>query len=95
MSADKLKYPKRAAFNARQIARQVAIAKARHYTIQNPLNYFRKQHATDCGNSRCALCGNVRHVHGQVTMAEKRVADQLAYALKWEVPCLFENIEEV
>jgi len=95
MSADKQKYPKRAAFNARQIARQVKIAKARHYTIQNPLNYFRKQHAVDCGRPQCGLCGNVRHTRGLVTMAEKRVADQLAYALKWEVPCLFENIEEV
>ena len=53
--------------------RQLKIAKAYGFNVDNP-HRFEKTHATTCGDSNCAMCGNPRKFFKEVTQQEKRLA---------------------
>jgi len=64
------------------IARQVRIAKQHGLqfndeAIKQPHRHA-KHHAMDCGNPKCGLCGNPRHIHkDKLTAQEKRIYQDL------------------
>lgn len=53
--------------------RQLEIAKAHGFSTKNS-HRFEKTHATTCGDSNCAMCGNPRKFFKEVTQQEKRLA---------------------
>jgi hypothetical protein len=52
-------------------ARQAAIARSRGVSVTEPHRYV-KQHAMDCGQPGCALCGNPRRIFQEPTVQERR-----------------------
>ena len=68
---DKIKRSKRLLKDENAIKKQVKIAKAAGMTVREP-HKFVKQHAMDCGNPACFLCGNPRKTHkDSLTIQEK------------------------
>jgi hypothetical protein len=64
------------------IARQVRIAKQHgaqfHDKVMKQPHRHAKHHAMDCGNPKCAMCGNPRHIHkDKLTAQEKRLYQDL------------------
>lgn len=64
------------------IARQVKIAKQHgmqfHDKVIKQPHRHAKHHAMDCGNPKCALCGNPRHIHkDKLTAQEKKIYQDL------------------
>ena len=57
------------------IARQVKIAKSKgswnEADIRQP-HRLAKHHAMDCGNPKCGLCGNPRHIHKDKLTAQEK-----------------------
>lgn len=51
--------------------RQLKIAKAHGFSTENA-HRFEKTHATTCGDSNCAMCGNPRKFFGEETIQERR-----------------------
>lgn len=64
---DKEKRSKRLLKETNAIRKQLKIAKAHGLTDQDKSikepHRMAKQHAMDCGNPECGLCGNPRHIH--------------------------------
>lgn len=67
------------------IARQVAIARSHGPTFDQrnikQTHRLAKHHAMDCGNPKCGLCGNPRHIRkgqdGGLTAQERRLFQDL------------------
>lgn len=61
------------------VKKQVKIAKQRgSFTVNDKIvkepHRLAKRHAMDCGNPKCGLCGNPRHLHKDgLTTQEKRL----------------------
>jgi hypothetical protein len=68
---DRFKHSKRLQKNIRAIKRQSKIAQA-HGFLTGPEHRLSKIHATTCGDSRCAMCGNPRKFFKEPTVQEKR-----------------------
>ena len=58
---DKIKHSKRLHKDECAVAKQVKIAKSHGVSVKEA-HKFAKQHAMDCGNPDCAMCGNPRHI---------------------------------
>ena len=58
------------------IKKQTRIAKASGLDVKEP-HKFAKRHAMDCGNPKCALCGNPRKLYKELTPQEKRLFQDL------------------
>jgi len=69
---DKFAHSKRLLQNENAIKKQTKIAKA-HGVPTGPEHRLAKVHATTCGDSNCALCGNPRKFFGESTPQEKRL----------------------
>ena len=69
--ATKEKHSKRLHKEEAVVARQTKIAKAYGINSKEPHRYAKK-HAMNCGNPKCAMCGNPRKVFGEKTVQEKR-----------------------
>ena len=74
---DKFKHSKRLLKDENAINKQLKIAKAHGSSddknVKNP-HRLAKQHAMDCGNPQCPLCGNPRRSHkDKLTAQEKRL----------------------
>ena len=76
---DKFKHSKRLLKDDNAIKKQVKIAKE-HNHVKGEYNpkldqphRFAKQHAMDCGNPGCMLCGNPRKTWKELTAQEKRM----------------------
>ena len=68
---DKIKHSKRLLKDECAVAKQVKIAKAHGMNVKE-VHKFAKQHAMDCGNPKCGMCGNPRHIHkDSFTVQEK------------------------
>lgn len=72
---DKLKHSKRLQNNESVIKKQVKIAKHQGLTerdrhIKQPHRMV-KQHAMDCGQPGCVMCGNPRKTFNELTVQEK------------------------
>jgi hypothetical protein len=62
--------------------RQIKIVKSKgHYQLsqQKSLHQYVKQHAMDCGQPRCVMCGNPRKVFGDLTYQEKKLFQNELY----------------
>jgi len=70
------KHTRRIAKKARAIKKQKYIAMAKGYPI-GPEHRLSKQHVASCGNSNCAMCGNPRKFFKEVTIQEKRFAQDV------------------
>ena len=77
---DKFKKSKRILRDENAINKQVKIAKEYNHVKSeyNPKlsqpHRFAKQHAMDCGNPQCFLCGNPRKIHkDKLTVQEKKL----------------------
>jgi hypothetical protein len=77
---DKFKKSKRILKDENAINKQVKIAKEYNHVKSeyNPKldqpHRFAKQHAMDCGNPQCFLCGNPRKIHkDKLTVQEKKL----------------------
>ena len=56
-----------------KIAKQHGVADYDSKAAKQP-HRFNKHHAMDCGNPKCGLCGNPRHLHkDKLTAQEKRL----------------------
>ena len=70
---DKFNHSKRLLKDENAIKKQTKIAKASGMKVDEP-HKFAKQHAMDCGNPECFLCGNPRKTHkDKLTQQEKRL----------------------
>jgi len=72
---DKIKHSTRLHKDDNAINKQVKIAKA-HGLPLDKAHGFAKQHAMDCGNPECGLCGNRRKVFGEKTVQEEKFDKQ-------------------
>jgi hypothetical protein len=75
---DKFKKSKRILKDENAIKRQVKIAKAHMASEYNPSGIdqphrFAKQHAMNCGNPKCVMCGNPRKTFGELTYQEQKL----------------------
>ena len=61
----------RRAHDSKAIARQVRIAKTAGIPLDK-VHRFSKVHATTCGDSNCAMCGNPRKFFGEKTIQERK-----------------------
>lgn len=68
---EKYKHSKRLSKDKRAIQRQAKIARA-HGFPTGPVHRLAKIHATTCGDSHCAMCGNPRKFFKERTMQERR-----------------------
>lgn len=59
----KEKHEKRMEQKSRHIQRQVKIAKAKGYTVEDEPHRYAKHNALNCHTPNCPMCGNPRH-HG-------------------------------
>ena len=78
---DRFKHSKRLLKDENAINKQLKIAKAHGSSddknVKNPHRLV-KQHAMDCGNPACYLCGNPRKTHkDRLTAQEKRLFQDL------------------
>ena len=73
---ERFKHSRRIAKNARAIKKQKYIAMAHGYPI-GPEHRLSKQHVASCGNSNCYMCGNPRKFFKEVTIQEKRFAQDV------------------
>lgn len=80
---DKFKRSKRLLKDENAVAKQVKIVKhhsrfpSKHPSLREPHRLV-KQHAMDCGNPKCFLCGNPRKTHkDRLTAQEKRLFQDL------------------
>ena len=67
---DKVKRSKRLQKDECAVAKQVKIAKSHGMDVKEA-HKFAKQHAMDCGNPGCGLCGNPRKTHKETTKQEQ------------------------
>ena len=81
MSANKVKRQHRRKKNSLVVTKQLNICKYRFATITVPLGSFRKQHALNCGRSKCMMCSNPRKRWGYLTIPELRANESLRYEL--------------
>ena len=73
---DRYKKSRRLLKEQNAISKQVKIAKQRgnHFyskAVKEP-HRLHKHKAMDCGNPKCCLCGNPRHIYDQLTVQEYR-----------------------
>ena len=73
---DKIKHSKRLLKDENAIKKQTKIAKEHGMDVKEP-HKFNKHHALDCGNPECALCGNPRKIHKELTTQEQRLFQDL------------------
>ena len=64
----------------KHIKRQLKIARQHGQTAV--AGRFKKQHAMDCGRTRCGLCGNVRRTRGEKTYQELRALHAFSYEIQ-------------
>jgi hypothetical protein len=69
---DKIKHSKRLHKDECAVAKQLKIAKANGLDVKEA-HKLAKKHAMDCGNTSCALCGNPRKIHKELTAQEKKL----------------------
>lgn len=80
--SDKFKNSRRRLKDATAVTKQIKIAQAHRLTnkdkvIKEPHRMV-KHHAMDCGQPRCALCGNPRQTHkDKLTQQEKSLFQDL------------------
>ena len=67
---ERLKHSKRLQKKSRAIKKQSRIAKA-HGFPTGPEHRLSKIHATTCGDSHCAMCGNPRKFFKEKTIQER------------------------
>ena len=67
---ERFKHSKRLQKKSRAIKKQTRIAQA-HGFPTGPEHRLSKIHATTCGDSHCAMCGNPRKFFKQKTMQER------------------------
>jgi hypothetical protein len=67
---DKLKHSKRLLKDEAAVKKQVDIAKAHGFPV-GPEHRLGKIHATTCGSSTCAMCGNPRKFFNEKSIQEK------------------------
>ena len=67
---ERFKHSKRLQKKSRAIKKQTNIARAHGFPI-GPEHRLSKIHATTCGDSHCAMCGNPRKFFKQKTIQEK------------------------
>ena len=72
---DKIKHSKRLLKDDNAIKKQTKIAKSHGMPVEKA-HGFAKQHAMDCGQPGCVLCGNRRKVWGEKTVQEQRFDKQ-------------------
>ena len=68
---DKIKHSKRLHDNETKVQKQVKIAKAFGMPVKEP-HKLEKKHALNCGDPKCAMCGNPRKFFKEPTIQEKR-----------------------
>jgi hypothetical protein len=76
---DKIKRTKRMLKDECAVAKQVKIAKVHGMDVKEA-HKFAKQHAMDCGNPGCVMCGSPRKVWKESTIQEK----SFAQTTKWD-----------
>jgi hypothetical protein len=84
-SRDKIKASRRRLKDENAVKRQTKIAKSHGAFIGNKRkepHRFVKQHALNCGNPKCFMCGNPRKFFKELTMQEKRLFQDLDKSLK-------------
>ena len=67
---ERFKHSKRLQKKNRAIKKQTRIARAHNFST-GPEHRLSKIHATTCGDSRCAMCGNPRKFFREQTIQEK------------------------
>lgn len=67
---ERYKHSKRLQKKIRSIKKQIVIARA-HGFPTGPEHRLSKIHATTCGDSRCAMCGNPRKFFREQTIQER------------------------
>ena len=65
----KEKHSRRIQKTQNKIKRQQDIAKVNHVNVKDP-HRFAKKHAMNCGNPKCIMCSNPRHVWNEKTKQE-------------------------
>jgi hypothetical protein len=73
---DKFKHSKRLLKDENAVKKQVKIAKDHGLSIKDA-HKFAKQHALNCGNPKCVMCGNPRKTFKELTTQEKRLFQDL------------------
>jgi hypothetical protein len=68
---DKIKSSLRRHRDETAVNKQIKIAQAHKIPITEPHKYV-KHHVTNCGNPRCVICSNPRHVFNEATIQERR-----------------------
>lgn len=74
---ERYKHSRRLAREQRAIKKQTRIAQA-HGFPTGPKHRLGKIHATTCGDSKCAMCGNPRKFFKERTIQEKRFLQKTA-----------------
>jgi len=69
---DKFKHSKRLLKDDNAVKKQTKIAKTFGVPVREP-HKFAKQHAMNCGNPKCVMCGNPRKTFNELTAQEKRL----------------------
>lgn len=76
---DKIQHSKRIYDTEIKVKKQVKIAKSNKYAEHDKLmkepHRLAKQHAMNCGNSECVMCGNPRKFFKELTVQEKKFVD--------------------
>ncbi len=76
MSYDKESRKKRRSARHKAIAKQLVIYYQKSWVegslTPKRLGRMAKTAAMDCGRPNCGLCGNLRRIRGEITMAERR-----------------------
>jgi len=68
---DKFKHSRRLLKDENAVKKQARIAKDYGIPVDNPHKYA-KMHSTNCGDPKCAMCGNPRKFFKEPTVQEKR-----------------------
>jgi hypothetical protein len=76
---ERFKHSKRLQKKIRAIKKQTKIARV-HGFPTGPEHRLSKIHATTCGDSHCAMCGNPRKFFGERTIQEKRMFQEVEKA---------------
>lgn len=71
-STDKIKNSRRRLKDENAVKKQTNIAKTFGVPVETP-HKFAKQHAMNCGDPKCSMCGNPRKKFKELTTQERRL----------------------